>query len=768
MLKLMVRDVRKNLLQYLSMIIITMLAVTLFCGFVSNTLTLERRTDDYFAVSNLTDLTAQFSSIDADDRAYFAELSDSGGISAYEYRFYAEGSVGRRSGKIYAGNNAISAPVVVEGTSGVLLDISMKGAAEVAVGKIENDDYYIGKTIEVEIPGYPAMQFEVTGFMRFAEVSTYTYCPVFIDEDTLCAAIFEKTGLPVQPELIYNQVLIKTDQPETVKAQTDAHYAEMPSGGLIYIFDRDAIESVVALNGEVTTSRQMIYVFPVIFLLVSILVIMTTVSALILRERTNIGTLKAIGKSNRAITLHYACFGAVLCLIGGIIGAVIAPLIVPNVLLIKYNLVYSMPASDGIVFSALWSAVAVLSMCALALLIGVTVCRRVVKKKPAECMRPAPPRDSVLLKLTNVKADGDKSEKGNLPLRMAVRNIIVNPSRAVMTIVGVMGCSALLVCSFGIGDTVNHSVDMELGGQFKYDISTIYTRESADEFLSLVNELKESGQIRAYETYETYFMTARSENAVKSVKVFSIAEDSAFTAIRPHGGALISKAVADEMNVRRGDVLDLTAGTNAYRVEITGIVETAVTKGIFVTSDMFDGNYCAYGMWIAADDTPELMELIKSGNGTQSAVSMRERVETVTEAVSSINMIKLTMMIFSIALSVVVLYNLSLLNVRERNRSIATLKVLGFSNAEVSLTLFYEIMLLVIIGTAFGLLLGFPILYLVLSINKIEIIAFLYHIKPASYALSALVSLLTAAAINLIFGAVIKRIKMMDSLKSVE
>jgi putative ABC transport system permease protein len=351
---------------------------------------------------------------------------------------------------------------------------------------------------------------------------------------------------------------------------------------------------------------------------------------------------------------------------------------------------------------------------------------------------------------------------------MSVRNIVINPSRAIMTIVGVMGCTALLVCSFGIGDTVNHSIDLELGGQFKYDIATVYTHEAESGFLELVDGLKDDGRIKSYETYKTFFMTARSGDSVKSVKIFSIADNSRFTTVRPGGGALISKAVADEMKVSKGDILDVTAGANAYKVEITGIIENAVTKGIFVTSDIFDGNYCSYGMWIEADETPELMELLKEGNGTQNAVSMRERVETVADAVSSINVIKLTMMIFSIALSVVVLYNLSLLNVRERNRSIATLKVLGFSNAEVSLTLFYEIMMLVLLGTAFGLLLGFPILYLVLSINKIEILSFIYHIKPVSYVLAALLSLLTSAGINLIFGAVIKRIKMIDSLKSVE
>ena len=754
LLKMTARDIRRNLLQYLSVIVITMLAVALFCGFVSNALTLDKKVDGFFNECNLTDLIAQFSALSGDDRAYFADLSKDKKVDALEYRFYAEGGVNQKSGRIYAGENTVSAPLLADGESkrGVLADMKMK----------ELDGYYIGKVVEVEIPNLVTVELEITGFMYFPEVAnTRSYYPIYIDMDVLCGAA---AGLAA--EALYNQVLIKAAEPDAVKDVINAHYRVAENNRLIFIYDRSTIELAAALKGEVTTSLRMIYVFPVIFLLVSLLVIMTTVGALILRERVNIGTLKGLGISNGRIMLHYACFGAILCLIGGILGVIIGPLIVPNVLLIKYSLVYSLPAGWQIVFSPLWSVAAVLAVCLLALLIGAGVCRGVVKEKAAACMRPAPIR-AVSFKKEN-KAESKFNNKRSLPLRMAVRNIAIKPSRAVMTVVGVMGCTALLVCSFGIGDTVNNAVDLEMGGQFNYGVSTTYTHTAAAGFLSLMDELKADGSVRDFETYKIFNMSARGRDAVKTIKVFSIARDSRFTAIKPGEGALMSKSLADELKVKAGGIVELTAGGNEYSLKIDGIVETAVTKGIFVASEGFDENYHTMGMWIAADESAELLERINDGNGTRDAFGVKEKRKSIVRMISSINAIKYTLMIFSVALSIVVLYNLSLLNLKERNRSIATMKVLGFSNREVSSSLFYEIMLLVLPATGLGLLLGFPVLYLVLSINKIEVLAFIYKIKPVSYVLAALLSLSAAAAINLVFGLLIKRVKMIDSLKSVE
>ena len=168
------------------------------------------------------------------------------------------------------------------------------------------------------------------------------------------------------------------------------------------------------------------------------------------------------------------------------------------------------------------------------------------------------------------------------------------------------------------------------------------------------------------------------------------------------------------------------------------------------------------------DITDELIDKINEAGGTAQATSVKDMWGYVEDKVSSINAMKYTLMIFAVLLSVVVLYNLSLLNINERTRDIATLKVLGFKRGKIALSLLFEIMLLTLAGTVCGLILGYPLTYLVLSINKVEIMSFLYYLKPVSYVYSALLALLTSFAINYIFGRSLDKINMIESLKSVE
>ncbi len=745
MLKMTLRDISKNWLQYLSMIIITFLAVTLFCGFISNTLTLEKTVNDFYKKSNLADLTVQTTIISDEDKSFLENL----GIDV-EYRLYLEGSINQKSAKFYVSSASISHPLIVEGNKGILIDKHF--------AKIYN--YEVGDFVSLEIPGYDALVYPITGLMEFVEVAnTYNYCPVYIDENLLLTYMTEMASFYYQ-----NQAIIKTDTVELVKEQINSYFQNKDDNNLLYVFDQDSMEAVVTLNGEVSQSLKMIYVFPVVFLLVSILVIMTTISPLILRERTNIGTMKALGISNYKIMFHYASFGVILCLVGGIIGVIVGPLIVPNVMKIKYNLVYSLPVSEGIVFSFLWSSLAILVICSLASLIGFMICYKVIKEKPAQCMRPIPPKDNIFLKSRKKEK---KTNQRKLPLKMGIRNIIVKPSRAFMTIIGVTGCVALLVCSFGIGDTIDASIELELGGQFFYDISTTYYEDETNSFITQMDLLKENGEIDSYDTFKSFYMTAQGKN-MKDIMVYNISSNPSFTTINAINKTIISHSTARDLGIGVGDEVTLLISGNSYTVLIEEIIETALTKGIFVSSNIFDSNYHILNMWIKAEVSDELIDKINLYNQTKTASSMQELKDSVNNAVTSIDTMKYTLMIFAISLAVVVLYNLSLLNTKERHRDIATMKVLGFTNHEISKSLLYEIMILVSIGTIGGLLLGYPITYLVMSINRIELVNFIYNVYFISYILATLISLLTAFGINLLFGMLIGRIKMIESLKSVE
>lgn len=365
------------------MIVIVALAVTLFCGFVSNTDVLKNRVNTLFEESNLCDLCVQASSFDEKDKEFFANLEN------YEYRFYSDGTLNGRSSKIYMGaNNSISKPVITEGTEGVLIDET------IAAG----NQYKIGDTITLKLSSLDTeMNFEITGFMRFAEIANiYSSFPVYLSVDVVNQKIKELLGplaIFFNIEGYYNQVLIKSDNAEKLKANIEEYYAgRAEASNLIYIFDRDSMESVVLLNNEISQSLSMISVFPVIFLVVSVLVILTTISQLILRERMNIGAMKALGISNARIMFHYSLFGVLICLIGGIIGILLGPAIIPSVMSVKYGIIYNLPDVPIFSINVWWSIFAVFVVCVLAALISLLVLKDVIKEKPAECMRPATPK----------------------------------------------------------------------------------------------------------------------------------------------------------------------------------------------------------------------------------------------------------------------------------------------------------------------------------------------------------------------------------------
>jgi putative ABC transport system permease protein len=402
----------------------------------------------------------------------------------------------------------------------------------------------------------------------------------------------------------------------------------------------------------------------------------------------------------------------------------------------------------------------------LAALIGLAAAIKTVREKPADCMRPVPPRENFPLGRA-----AHTAKPARIPLKMALRNIAVKPARGVMTAVGIAGCVALLVCGFGIGDTVQNSIDHELGVQFTYDVAGPVAMEARDAFTETAAGLKADGKIEACEIYKTFFMSAKTDGGrAKDIRVYALPDGAELTTIRPENKTIMSRAVAQDLGLKAGDSVTLTAAGNLYRVTVDELVDSSFTKGIFVRDDgRFDAGFYTLNAWIKTDNADaallDALNAVNGAGGMQTMQSVREHVDSV---VSSIDAIQLTLTVFAVLLSVTVLYNLSLLAIKERSRDIATLKVLGFTPGQIGLSLLYEILILAAVGTAVGLLLGYPVTLLVMGINKIEALTFLYCVSPLSFVYSAAISLVTALFINLLFRRPIRKIHMVESLKSVE
>ncbi len=336
-----------------------------------------------------------------------------------------------------------------------------------------------------------------------------------------------------------------------------------------------------------------------------------------------------------------------------------------------------------------------------------------------------------------------------------------------MTVVGVMGCVALLVCAFGIGDTVQYSIDNELSLQFKYDINTTYKATNESALYAYLDTLSAD-----YEKYQTGVVVATgAKQATIAVEV--IESPSNHTTIDVSEGPVLSKSTAADLGIKAGDTIDITDKGELVKVQVASLVETSVSQGLFISSADYQKLdlklILVDHLWINTDQAnKQTVDRINELNGTNGAWLTADKRAEIDTSLTSIKTIRNTMVLFSILLSVVVLYNFAILNMIDRTRDIATMKVLGLKNAQIGRMLIYEMMVLIFIGTGLGLLLGYPILVLVMSANKVSISAYLYHLNPISYVISALLSLFTGAIFNAVFTLYIRKVKMVESLKSIE
>lgn len=560
--------------------------------------------------------------------------------------------------------------------------------------------------------------------------------------------------IPEFEEVPYNEILIKCDNVKETKTFIENYYSQKQNSNLVMIVGQDSIESVVMLSSEVDQSKKMIYIFPTIFLLVAVLVMITSISQLILQEKTKIGTLKSLGATNKILLKHYSSYGAVLCAIGALAGLIVGPLVIPEVMFVKYDLVYSLP-KDYVSLNFPW--LILIALFVIFVLMGYVTayftCRDMVKKKPADCLK-----SDIKINLKSKKT----KNKLPLPLKMALRNLKIKPIRMIMAMIGVAGCTALMLCGYGIGDTLNNSLDNDLEKVFSYDVSSTYL---ADDFLQKLDELDE---VSYYEKYETFVCDVSGDVQTKTVKTYKIVPSSKFVSFGLNEGEVaVSRSIADEIGA--GESIKIIFGGELVDVKITKIVETALFNGVYVCGDGFESDFATNGVWIDTDsDAEELAAKLNLINGTNSAQTKGQVREFAENKIASISVMTTTLKVFAVALAVVVLLNLVFLILKERIKEIATLKVLGLNLWAIALSISLEILLICLVGMILGMILGYPMLVLVLTVNKVEVINFLYFLSPLSFVLSAIVIIAVIAIISAFSVLKIKKINMTGALKSIE
>lgn len=520
-------------------------------------------------------------------------------------------------------------------------------------------------------------------------------------------------------------------------------------------------------------------VFPVFFFLVAALVCMTTMTRMVDEQRNEMGTLKALGYSKLQIASKYIIYALIASILGSILGCSLGMYLFPTVIFNAWNTLYSIDQikflfQPGLILLASGSVTGITLLATLYSIYSELI------EMPSQLMRPKAAKAGKKILLERISFIWKRL---SFLQKVTARNIFRYKKRFFMTIIGIAGCSALLVAGFGINDSISDIVNQQYNVIYHYD-ATVSAKTS--EITSQIKSLK--GVKDVYEE-DHLAVTTKIENKDISTTVHIISNDKKFKDFctlfngnkefdLDDSSVLISQKMATKLNKKAGDTIKIKDANNkVIKAKIKGVFTNYVGHHIYASESL-------YKSWNTSEKTTHIY-LIKSkkttkkfernlGNkimnidGVQSVTFYSSLQKNFKDMIKSISYIVVVLVISAACLAFVVLYNLSNVNISERKREIATIKVLGFTRKEVDAYINRETILLTILGSLIGLGIGIGLHHLIMNLAEMDDIMFGRTINSISYVISFVMTIGFSAIINLFMHKKLNNIQMVESLKAVE
>ncbi len=561
-----------------------------------------------------------------------------------------------------------------------------------------------------------------------------------------------------------------------------------------YVLDRDENYGSASYQADADRIASIAAVFPLIFFLVAALVALTTMTRMVDEERQFIGTLKAIGYDRRKIATKYLVYAALASGLGAVVGILLLSEALPLVIMKSYAVMYFIPVPFPMPLDV------PVALLAAGLGVGITLAAtaaaawKVLRERPALLMLPPAPKAGkrILLERTPLW------KHLSFTWKVTLRNLFRYKRRFVMTVVGIAGCTALLLTGLGLSDSIGDILDKQYGEITKYnatitlDEDIIDTdRKSVDAVLHdsemataatdvLIDQMLASGPQASEKSFELVvpsdpttfgeFFTMRTRIGHQEVEL-------------PENGFVLTEKIAKVLGVGVGDFVTLieqddvgNATTTSYSVQVTGVVENYLYNYGFMGPNLYKSTVGEAPQFDAIfakatdnyDNRSLLTERLRDIPGVKTVLYNDETIDTYRTMLQTVNKVVIVLVLAAALLAFVVLYNLSNINITERIREIATLKVLGFTPGETCGYIYREIVLLAIIGALFGLLLGVGMESFVVVTAEVDQTMFGREIHLLSFVASFLLTLVFTGIVLLAMRRKISRVDMVESLKSNE
>ena len=552
-----------------------------------------------------------------------------------------------------------------------------------------------------------------------------------------------------------------------------------------YLFSRSYNPGYTGYGQDAERMANLASVFPVIFFLVAALVCLTTMTRMVEEQRVQIGSLKAMGYSGLAISRKYLLYGLLPSLTGGMFGLVIGYILFPKMIFTAYQIMYQMPNIELRAYGGI-SAYSLLAAVACTTLATLWACLATLRETPASLMRPRTPKAGKRVFLEYIKP---LWRKMSFTHKVTARNLFRYQKRFWMTVIGIGGCTALIIAGFGMRSSLLFTMSRQYDDLFHYSAQVTLSsnvlpeeRQAVEDFLAgdsrVVNDVPCTASSATVIT-SSYSTTAYVEvmEADEIGKVIDLLDYKTGEPITMEDtGVYIDQKLSELLKVSVGDTFFLD-GDARGDVTVAGIYEHYTGHFIYMTPSYYeqtlhaDSEPNAYLMNFTSDDTDTcnaIFEKLLSMNGVVTTSRMRDTQDTYMHSMERVDFVVVIIILAAAALAMVVLFNLSNINITERQRELATIKLLGFYDKEVSAYVYRENIVLTVFGILMGCFMGHWLhIYLVRS-TEIDLMMFGRQTAPSAYVYAAILTMIFSVLVNVLAHFKMKKIDMVESLKSAE
>ena len=755
------RDIRQNKMQFFNIFIMVFLGVFVFAGIHAYMDGMDKSADKYYKDNNFQDIWLSgenFSNEDLEKVKNTENVKDAERLLTINTELENKEDVTLETNFIETNN--ISKMYVVEGEEfskdkkGVWFDSYLA----------KNLDLKVGDEITVTYQNMKITE-KILGLVNTPD---HVY---FVKDDTEIFPTHKNYGfmylsineLPEGMPQIFNQVIIDIDN--TDKLQETKADLENSIKSAIAVTDREASTSYQGYNSEIEEGTTYSSVFTFLFLFIAVLSVTTTMNRFVKKQRTQIGTLKALGFKNRKIINHYVGYGFIVSLVASIVGLLVGRYALGTFFLNMEMSYFEIPVYNTVLIPIVY--ILAIAVVVLITLVTYLSCRSILKESAVEALRLEIP------KVKNTKFDLTTKgifKKASISTRWNLRDVGRNKGRSIMAIVGITGCTMLMLCAFGMMDTMKSYLSWEFDKisnfEYKLSLSNNYTDEQIDNITQKYG--KETSQTLGIEIKNKDIKEANNLTVNDAPNKLKYTNHNKEYMDLKDDGIYITEKLSEKYGLQVGDEITwhIFGDDNWYTCKIIGLNRDPQNQQLNMSRKYFESLGLTYRADVVyTDEDLSNTKTIDGVDTIQSLTTLKQGMESMLETVQ-------TMIVLLIAVSAilgfVIIYNLGILSFTEKQYQFATLKVLGFKDKQIKNIFVKQNLWLTIVGIILGLPLGFWMLDYIFKSALGDNYDFTAYIKPTSYLYAVVGSLIVSIIVNKVLSRKVRKIDMVTSLKGNE